>query len=65
MTAPTVLHAADLAGAAEDGEQCWTCAAPPAAGTYALEDHGPHQQISVRTYTCPDGHTWRTETDAD
>ncbi|WP_033338908.1 hypothetical protein [Catenuloplanes japonicus] len=64
MTAtPTVLDAAQLAGAAEDGESCPTCAAPPTTGTLSFDDRGPYQQISVRTYACPDGHTWRSETD--
>jgi len=62
-TEPRALDVAQLAGAAEDGEDCPACQAPPVAGTHRLDGRGPYQLISTYSYECADEHMWRRETD--
>lgn len=60
MNQPRVLSATEAG--------IWTCpitycGQPAISGTLAWDDRGPNQLISIRTLTCPAGHTWRHETD--
>lgn len=42
---------------------CPNCEQPATTGTLQIEDRGPHQTITVRTLTCPAGHTWTEQND--
>lgn len=60
-TEPRALDAAHLAGAAEDGEHCPTCQTPPAAGTHALDGHGPQTHLDAHVDgQLPAGGHWIT-----
>lgn len=62
---PRQLTAAEISGAAEDGNVCPhpDCARPPTSGERSWDDRGPQQAVAVRRFYCPDGHEWHTETD--
>lgn len=60
MAKPRRLTAGELAA--------WNCPAtgcgkPATSGTYRTENHGPYQQISIRSFTCPSRHAWTHQTD--